>query len=267
MAQTTLRSVLGQVELDELLTEREKINRQLQGILDEHTDPWGIKVSAVEVKHVDLPQEMQRAIARQAEAERERRAKIIHADGEYQAAETLRRAAEANVNYFEATVVDEYARRWGVHPDRMRQAFLDFDVQYLLTVASRRGVQMLAGQMADPKHQARLVLGNNVSNFALSSSLVAKYYSLGAELDENGNVTSIARERALADMLDLADQRARELIALNGEEAPVIAILYYETARLQRQGGPADQMDALRSYWMAAMLAQVQAYLAGVVGG
>lgn len=94
LAQTTLRSVLGQVELDELLIERDKINRQLQSILDEHTDPWGIKVSAVEVKHVDLPQEMQRAIARQAEAERERRAKIIHADGEYQAAETLRRAAE-----------------------------------------------------------------------------------------------------------------------------------------------------------------------------
>jgi len=160
-------------------------------------------------------------------------------------AELLRRAAEANVNYFEATVVDEYARRWGVHPDRMRQAFLDFDVQYLLTVASRRGVQMLAGQMADPKHQARLVLGNNVSNFALSSSLVAKYYSLGAELDENGNVTSIARERALADMLDLADQRARELIALNGEEAPVIAILAVAASRRPRgsDGRPAELLD------------------------
>jgi regulator of protease activity HflC (stomatin/prohibitin superfamily) len=95
LAQTTLRSVLGQVELDELLAEREKLNHELQSILDKHTDPWGIKVSAVEVKHVDLPAEMQRAMARQAEAEREKRAKIIHAEGERQAAAALAEAADA----------------------------------------------------------------------------------------------------------------------------------------------------------------------------
>jgi regulator of protease activity HflC (stomatin/prohibitin superfamily) len=94
LAQTTLRSVCGQVELDELLAEREKINTQLQGILDKHTDPWGIKVTTVEVKHIDLPQEMQRAMARQAEAERERRAKVINAEGEFQAATRLAQAAE-----------------------------------------------------------------------------------------------------------------------------------------------------------------------------
>jgi len=94
LAQTTLRSVLGQVELDELLAERDKINHELQSILDKQTDPWGIKVSSVEVKHVDLPAEMQRAMARQAEAEREKRAKIIHAEGEYQAAERLAAAAD-----------------------------------------------------------------------------------------------------------------------------------------------------------------------------
>ena len=94
LAQTTLRSVLGQVELDELLAGRDKINHQLQTILDEHTDPWGIKVSSVEVKHVDLPAEMQRAMAKQAEAEREKRAKIIHAQGESQAASTLSDAAQ-----------------------------------------------------------------------------------------------------------------------------------------------------------------------------
>jgi len=94
LAQTTLRSVCGQVELDELLAEREKINAQLQEILDKHTDPWGIKVTTVEVKHIDLPQEMQRAMARQAEAERERRAKVIGAEGEYQAATRLAEAAE-----------------------------------------------------------------------------------------------------------------------------------------------------------------------------
>jgi len=94
LAQTTLRSVLGQVELDDLLSARERLNQTLQHILDSRTDPWGIKVSAVEVKHVDLPPDMQRAIARQAEAEREKRAKIIHADGELQASEKLSQAAQ-----------------------------------------------------------------------------------------------------------------------------------------------------------------------------
>jgi regulator of protease activity HflC (stomatin/prohibitin superfamily) len=93
LSQTTLRSVLGQVELDELLANREKINRELQEILDRHAGPWGVKVSNVEVKNIDLPQEMMRAIAKQAEAERERRAKIIHAEGELQASEKLAKAA------------------------------------------------------------------------------------------------------------------------------------------------------------------------------
>jgi len=94
LAQTTLRSVCGQAELDELLAEREKINQKLQEILDTQTDPWGIKVATVELKHIDLPQEMQRAMAKQAEAERERRAKVINAEGEYQAANRLTEAAE-----------------------------------------------------------------------------------------------------------------------------------------------------------------------------
>jgi regulator of protease activity HflC (stomatin/prohibitin superfamily) len=93
LAQTTLRSVLGQAELDDLLAERERLNVQLQQILDSQTDPWGIKVSAVEVKHVDLPEDMRRAMARQAEAEREKRAKIIHAEGELIASEKLSQAA------------------------------------------------------------------------------------------------------------------------------------------------------------------------------
>jgi regulator of protease activity HflC (stomatin/prohibitin superfamily) len=94
LAQTTLRSVLGGAHLDDLLVEREKINKRLQEILDRQTDPWGVKVSAVELKHLDLPIEMQRAMAKQAEAERERRAKIIHAEGEFQAAQKLGEAAE-----------------------------------------------------------------------------------------------------------------------------------------------------------------------------
>jgi len=94
LAQTTLRSVCGQAELDDLLSEREKINAHLQEILDSQTEPWGVKVSLVEVKHIDLPQEMQRAIARQAEAERERRAKVINAEGEFQAAQRLADASQ-----------------------------------------------------------------------------------------------------------------------------------------------------------------------------
>jgi regulator of protease activity HflC (stomatin/prohibitin superfamily) len=94
LSQTTLRSIVGQAELDELLSERDKINRQLQTVLDQQTDPWGIKVSLVEVKHVDLPEHMKRAMAKQAESERERRAKVIHAEGEFQAAGKLREASE-----------------------------------------------------------------------------------------------------------------------------------------------------------------------------
>jgi regulator of protease activity HflC (stomatin/prohibitin superfamily) len=95
LAQTTLRSVLGQVELDDLLSERERLNTQLQQILDQHTDPWGVKVSSVEVKQVDLPVDMQRAMAKQAEAEREKRAKIVHAAGELEASQKLAQAATA----------------------------------------------------------------------------------------------------------------------------------------------------------------------------
>lgn len=94
LAQTTLRSVCGGAELDELLSARDKVNAQLQEILDTHTDPWGIKVATVELKHIDLPQEMQRSMAKQAEAERERRAKVINAEGEFQAATNLAKAAE-----------------------------------------------------------------------------------------------------------------------------------------------------------------------------
>jgi regulator of protease activity HflC (stomatin/prohibitin superfamily) len=107
LAQTTLRSVLGQAELDDLLAERERLNQQLQQILDHQTDPWGVKVTSVEVKHVDLPPDMQRAIARQAEAEREKRAKIIHADGEFKASEMLAKAA-AVINREPAAITLRY---------------------------------------------------------------------------------------------------------------------------------------------------------------
>ncbi|MBI4487697.1 MAG: slipin family protein [Deltaproteobacteria bacterium] len=118
LAQVTLRSVCGQGELDELLAEREKINSRIQDILDKQTDPWGIKVVLVELKHIDLPQEMQRAMAKQAEAERERRAKVIHADGEFQASQRLADAAEVI----------------GKHPMALQLRFL----QSLVEVASEK---------------------------------------------------------------------------------------------------------------------------------
>ncbi|MFQ5572502.1 MAG: slipin family protein, partial [Rhodothermales bacterium] len=99
LSQTTLRSILGQVELDELLAEREAVNQRLQEVIDQQTDPWGIKVVLVEVKHVDLPEHMKRAMAKEAESERERRAKVIHADGEFQAAARLRDAAAMIQNH------------------------------------------------------------------------------------------------------------------------------------------------------------------------
>ena len=118
ISQTTLRSVIGQVELDELLSNREKLNSALQEIIDKHTDPWGIKVSVVEIKYVDLPEEMRRAMARQAEAERERRAKVIAAEGEFQAADKLKEAA---------TVIAE-------HPIALQMRYL----QTLVEISSER---------------------------------------------------------------------------------------------------------------------------------
>ncbi len=99
LSQTTLRSIVGQSQLDEVLSERDKINRQLQTVIDQQSDPWGVKVSMVEVKHVDLPEHMKRVMARQAESERDRRAKVIHAEGEFQAAAKLREAAEVIADY------------------------------------------------------------------------------------------------------------------------------------------------------------------------
>ncbi|HEY80575.1 MAG TPA: hypothetical protein G4O05_05790 [Caldilineae bacterium] len=180
--------------------------------------------------------------------------------------ELLRHASDANLDYFESTIVNQVAEQWGVHPNVAKNMFMNYDWTYLFTVASDMGVNALGAGLGDPSDAIRLELGNSISNYALSAALVAKHYALGAQLDQDGNITAITRERALADMLDLADQRAKELIALNGEDIPVMAILYYENARLERQGGPEDQLMALQDYWTAATLASVQAYLSGLMG-
>jgi len=149
---------------------------------------------------------------------------------------------------------------------KMRDIFMQIDSSYLLSVAAVQGGEALASRLTNAEQQTALRLGNSVGNYAQSAALVAKYYSLDVELDENGNVATIGRERALADMLDLADQRAREAINMNGDDVPVMAVLAYETARLKRQGSPGDQIEALQNYWAATTLAHVQAYLNGLIG-
>jgi regulator of protease activity HflC (stomatin/prohibitin superfamily) len=139
LAQTTLRSVLGQVELDDLLSQREKLNQDLQHILDQRTDPWGIKVSAVEVKHVDLPPDMQRAMARQAEAEREKRAKIIHAEGELQASEKLRDAA-AIISTQPATITLRYLQTLTeIASEKNSTIIFPLPVELINMIGQRRG--------------------------------------------------------------------------------------------------------------------------------
>jgi regulator of protease activity HflC (stomatin/prohibitin superfamily) len=144
LSQTTLRSIVGQAELDELLAERERINRRLQEVIDQQTDPWGIKVSMVEVKHVDLPEEMRRAMARQAESERERRAKVIHAEGEFQAAARLRDAAE--------TIKD--------HPMAMQMRFLqtlsDVGTENNTTIVFPVPIELFSALLPNARHNGRL---------------------------------------------------------------------------------------------------------------
>jgi regulator of protease activity HflC (stomatin/prohibitin superfamily) len=145
LAATTLRSVLGEVELDDLLSQREKLNARLQTILDEHTEPWGIKVTKVEVKAVDLPQEMQRAIARQAEAERERRAKIINADGEYQASAKLAEAA-AILSREPITVTLRYLQTLAeIGTERNTTIVFPIPVELLSILLSRSGQPAVPG--------------------------------------------------------------------------------------------------------------------------
>jgi regulator of protease activity HflC (stomatin/prohibitin superfamily) len=143
LAQTTLRSVLGEAELDELLAEREKINERLQSILDEHTDAWGIKVTLVEVKHIDLPQEMQRAMARQAEAERERRAKVITAEGEFQAAERIAEAAAIIGRHPQALQLRYLQTLVEVAAENNSTTIFPVPIDFL--DAFRRGAEALAG--------------------------------------------------------------------------------------------------------------------------
>jgi regulator of protease activity HflC (stomatin/prohibitin superfamily) len=141
IAQTTLRSVLGQVELDDLLSARDKINQQLQRIIDEHTEPWGIKVGNVEVKQIDLPQDMQRAMAKQAEAERERRAKVINAEGEFQAAAKLGEAAQVLMQYTVAVQLRYLQTMREIASERNTTTFFPLPMDLIGPLLARPGGQ------------------------------------------------------------------------------------------------------------------------------
>jgi len=143
VSQTTLRSILGQAELDELLAERDKINRRLQEVIDKQTDPWGIKVLAVEVKHLDLPDTMKRAMAMQAESERERRAKVIHAEGEFQASGRLRDAAETLEGYPMAMQM------------RFLQTLSEVGAENNTTIVFPMPIELLSAFLKDPSHNGK----------------------------------------------------------------------------------------------------------------
>jgi hypothetical protein len=178
-----------------------------------------------------------------------------------QIAETLRRAADSNLALFDAIIVDAYARQTGMHPDVIKNILMSKETNYLLAVAARQGIDVLKDEVGQGQPLAALTFGQSNNAYALSAGLLAKHYSLGAQVDENLDVVSFQREKALGEMLDFADQRARELINAAGEDASIAALYYYELGRSQRQGDPQEQLDALGYYWQAAMLAQAGAYL------
>ncbi len=177
-------------------------------------------------------------------------------------AEALRRAAEANDAYFESVIIEPYAQAFGVSTDQMREVFYNVENTYLMSKAARAGLEALRDEVGSGPKAAGLIFGHSQSAYTLSSMLIAKWYSLGAELDDQGNIARYSREKALIEMLDNADRRARELIGLAGENAPPAALYYYEVARSLRQGTPDDQLNALSYFWQAALLSQVANYFA-----
>ncbi|OQA14036.1 MAG: hypothetical protein BWY64_03392 [bacterium ADurb.Bin363] len=169
--------------------------------------------------------------------------------------------------YFESNIIDEYAEAYRQHPNIMKQIFMQIDSRYMLAIASSAGVEVVKEEFADKEELAPMVIGESTSSYTLSAQLIAKYYSLDAELDDSfTTVVGIKNERALADMLDFADRRAVEMINLNGEEESALPIFYYENARMLRQGQAEEQITALGYYWRATILAQVQSYMSGKLG-
>ncbi len=178
-------------------------------------------------------------------------------------ADTLSQAGDANLALFESTIIAPTAQQLQTTNDDMKNRLLSKDDDYRVAVLSGIGEGVLYGKMGSGIQKSAMVFGNAQNIYAYSSSLIAKYYSLGAKMDKNLRVTSYQNEKALGEMLNFADQRAKELISLCGSEVPIPAILYYENAHALRQGSASDQLTALNYYWQAVALAQADAFMSG----
>jgi len=168
--------------------------------------------------------------------------------------ETLRRGAEANVTYFETLIIEPFAQQYGVSADIAKVYFQQSDNGYLTAVAAIAGADALADAVNKDEAKSWVHLGSALTSYSQSAGLIAKYYSLGAQVDDSGNIVGYDRQTSLADMLDLADQRARTLLGAVATEDPIQALYYYDNARLYRTGDATDQLTALNYYWQSAIL-------------
>jgi hypothetical protein len=178
-------------------------------------------------------------------------------------ADTLSQAGAANLALFESTIVGPTAQQLNISTDQVKTNLMSNDDDYRVAIYSGIGEQRLVQTMQSPLHAEAMVFGNAQNVYAFSSVLIAKYYSLGAQWDKDFKVTSFNNSKALGEMLDFADSRAKELITLCGDEVPISAIIYYENAHALRQGSANDQVNALNYYWQAVAQAQADAFLTG----
>ncbi|MCL4533850.1 MAG: hypothetical protein M1370_01645 [Bacteroidetes bacterium] len=180
-------------------------------------------------------------------------------------AELLRRAADANLNYFNSVVVDQLAQQYGVHPDVMKQRFLSKEMSYSFANSSLAALPRLKERAGNSPAGAYATLGSALNSYVNSSTLIAKYYSLGAEVDAEGDVTGVANERAMINMLDFAEKRAKEIIglAVSLDAEPVQPVLYFETGKVDREGDVSGKLSALEGYWKASLEGQIIGMLSG----
>ncbi len=177
--------------------------------------------------------------------------------------DTLRRGAEANVTYFETLIIEPFAQEYGVSADVAKGYFQQADDAYLTSVAAIYGADSIADSVLKPEARSWVFLGSALTSYSQSASLIAKYYSLGAQVDDSGYIVGYDRQTSLADMLDLADQRAKTWLGAVAAEDPVQALYYYDNARLYRTGDSNDQLNALNYYWQSAILSATLSAFAG----
>ncbi|HET7036927.1 MAG TPA: S16 family serine protease [Thermomicrobiaceae bacterium] len=181
-------------------------------------------------------------------------------------AQTLAAGARANIAYFESLVVNPWAQQNGVSNEMAQAIFEANEDLYVEAKAAVAGSDQLGRQINDPTQAAPMTLGSSLTAYAYSADLVAKYYSLGAQVDDDGNVTGYSRSAALANMLDLADRRAGELLGAVSAEQPISSVIYYEQARILRTGDASDQLESLNNYWESSILSEMLGIFSGTLG-